>query len=412
MMFTDMREELPGARQGMQNQRSVETSAIANSKAAELQLDSPGWYREMRTLKWVWQGLDPLLLQEVQARIAISANPRTNEKWLDTVIGFRPGNWAYEWSQEAALLLQQAHMRQEQGEQEEARRCYMRASLLYTIASYPHIRGDRLSTDAHVLANKCYCTAAKYTPGHFRVLHIPYHGKTVQCYLHLPHTDSPLPVVIMSGGGDGLQTDFYRAYKAFWEPKGIAMLTLDMPGIGYCQQWDWQQNTAELHVAILDYLRSVPWVDSRRVAMVGMRMGGNSAVRAAYLKPNALKAVVAIGAPLHDALTQSDLMQHLSQMKKDEMACRLGLDSASETLLQAHLATFSLRTQGLLAVRRCKVPMLAITHPRDHLSTERDANLLVQSSLEGEKFLLPRSNLYASIELAHRKTADWVAGYL
>ena len=230
-MLSDMREDLPEVREGMRNQRSVETSAIANSQAANLQLPRSGWYREMRTLKWIWQGLDPLLLQEVQARIAVSSNPRTNPKLLDTVIGFRPGNWSYEWSQEAALFFQQAQMREELGEEEEARRCYMRSSLLYTIASYPHIRGDRLATDAHLLANRSYCAAAKLAPHTLKTLQIPYNGKTLQCYLHLPHTDAPNPVVIISGGGDGLQTDFYRAYRAFFEPKGIAMLTLDMPGI-------------------------------------------------------------------------------------------------------------------------------------------------------------------------------------
>jgi len=412
-MLNDMKEDLPEAREGMRNQRSIETSAIANSRAAQLQLNSPGWYREMRTLKWVWQGLEPLLLQEVQARIAVSSNPRTNDKLLDTVVGFRPGNWTYEWSQEAALLVQQAQLRDELGEQEAARIAYMRASLLYTIASYPHIRGDRLATDAHLLANRCYCNAAKLAPhALLKTIQVPYAGRKLQCYLHLPHTDYPPPVVIVSGGGDGLQTDFYRAYRACFEPKGIAMLTMDMPGIGYCQQWDWNQNTAELHLAVLNHLKSVPWVDDNRIAMLGLRMGGNSAVRTAYLQPDALKAVVAIGAPLHDALTQSDLMAKLSQMKKDELACRLGLDSASESLLQAHLSTFSLRNQGLLAVRRNKVPMLAITHSKDHLSTQRDAELLAKSSMEGSKFLLPRSSLFASIELAYSKAADWIAQYI
>lgn len=409
MMLNDMKDDLPEAREGMRKQQRLETSAIANSKAASLVLEQVGWYREMRTFKWIWQGLDPLLLGEVQARIAASSNPRTNENWLDTVIGFRPGNWAYEWSQEAALLSQLAQQEEAQGAQEAARINYMRASLLYTIASYPHIRGDRLATDAHLLANRCYCMGAKLQPHALKTLQIPYKGKTLQCYLHLPHTDEPLPVVVISGGGDGLQTDFYRAYRAFFEPKGIAMLTLDMPGIGYGQHWEWNQNTAELHVAVLEQLKTVPWVDSRRVAMLGLRMGGNSAVRAAYLKPDALKAVVAIGAPLHDALTRADLMANLSQMKKDELACRLGLDSASEELVQAHLATFSLRQQGLLAVRRCKVPMLAITHPQDPLSTLKDAQMLARSSYAGDKLLLSGSSLFASIEQAYNQAADWIA---
>ena len=36
----------------------------------------------------------------------------------------------------------------------------------------------------------------------------------------------------MCGGLDSLQIDYYSLYERYFAPKGIAMLTLDMPSIG------------------------------------------------------------------------------------------------------------------------------------------------------------------------------------
>ncbi|EPU5981328.1 alpha/beta hydrolase, partial [Vibrio vulnificus] len=56
------------------------------------------WYRNLRRLQWVWQGVDPIEQEQVLARIASSKHSRTDEQWLDTVMGYHSGNWAYEWT--------------------------------------------------------------------------------------------------------------------------------------------------------------------------------------------------------------------------------------------------------------------------------------------------------------------------
>lgn len=59
--------------------------------------DDRRWYRELRRPQWIWQGVEPIELESVLARIANSDKNRTRDEWLDTVSGYHSGNWAYEW---------------------------------------------------------------------------------------------------------------------------------------------------------------------------------------------------------------------------------------------------------------------------------------------------------------------------
>jgi len=55
------------------------------------------WYRVLNDLLWAWRGVDPIEINQVLARIAASDAKRSNSQWLDTVVGYRNGNWIYEW---------------------------------------------------------------------------------------------------------------------------------------------------------------------------------------------------------------------------------------------------------------------------------------------------------------------------
>ncbi|MBW8189627.1 alpha/beta hydrolase [Neiella marina] len=405
----DMKED--GAGKGMQRKQASETSSVANSLAHE-RTAQPGWYRQMQVFKWAWQGLDPLLLQEVQARIAVSTNKRTHDDLIDTVIGYRPGNWNYEWSQEGALRMHDGKAALAAGERDAARKHFLQSCLFYTIAGYPHLRGDMLAEDAHVLANQAYQHAGTLMINPLQTVKVPYQGKELQCYLHLPKSDDPVPLVIMAGGGDSLQSDYFRVFRDYLGPLGIAVLGVDMPGVGYAEHWTLEQDTSALHLQVLQHIKSSPWVNSRKIAMVGMRAGGHAAVRAAYMAPESLAAVVAIGAPVHEAMVDKHLTSKVPQMLLDQWASRLGMDAAYPELMMATVANFSLRRQGLLGVRRTPVPMLALAHPDDDYGTMADASLIASSSERGELKQLKRPTFASSIDTAFATTAKWLTQQL
>ena len=68
----------------------------------------PHWYRMINRLMWIWRGIDPREILDVQARIVMSDAERTDDDLYDTVIGYRGGNWIYEWATQAMVWQQKA----------------------------------------------------------------------------------------------------------------------------------------------------------------------------------------------------------------------------------------------------------------------------------------------------------------
>ena len=82
-----------------------ETSTISNS-AQELDSVtgeqvliegalSKAWYRILRSSFWIWQGADPIELEDVLSHIATGEGERCRPELLDTLRGYGPGNWIY-----------------------------------------------------------------------------------------------------------------------------------------------------------------------------------------------------------------------------------------------------------------------------------------------------------------------------
>lgn len=407
--MNDMREDSPAARLGSRIDRGAETSTIANSKAEEtMPAEKQRWYRDVRMLKWIWLGVDPWLIQEVMARIAASDAPRTHDKLLDTVKGYRPGNWIYEWTQEAAQALQLAKLEESRKNNDTARQHFLEAAVYYAIASFPHLRGDFLAEEAMTQGIVAYRQAGKYFPVPLKTIEVPYQGKKISCGLHLPNTDEPCPVVIVTGGSDALQTDFYRLFETKFSPAGLAMLTVDMPGAGMNDNWNIKEDMTTLHQAVLAHLPEVAWVDHNRVAMLGIRLGGNIATRLAFVAPKSLKAAVNIGGPVHQPFIDPHLRQHISQMLLDQIASRLGMDSAVTDPLLAKLHNFSLVRQGLVGTSRTSVPILAVGHPDDDFCTKSDLERVTQSSKQGELVWLKERSLFNGLEKGFDKAISWL----
>lgn len=400
-----------------------ETSEISNSSPPEPD-DEPvqekpfidgsfyrSWYRLLRRPSWAFQGADPVEVEEVLSRIAVAEGPRTHEEYLDTIKGFIPGNWIYEWSQLAGHYFKQGRDAVAAGEREQALMQLQKAVRYYSIASYPHLKNDELADQAQILGNQAYREAGRLFKVPLKELQVPFHGKYIQGYLHLPTTDRPVPLVMVSGGIDSLQIDFMRFYLKFLEPAGIGMLSLDMPGIGYAENWPLVQDTSRLHQAVLQYLGEVPWVDHQRIAMLGARMAGNIAARLAFVEPFKLRAAVCIGAGVNQVFTQPELFAKCPRMMRDSLANRLGADAAHWEHLHTKCRVFSLKIQGLLGTRT-SVPILSIGHKQDFICPEQDIRALAAASRNGKAIVYDREPLWEVHERSLLETVNWLKQYL
>ena len=400
----------------------LETSEISNSSPVEEQdanLDetfidgsmSSRWYRLLRRPTWAWQGADPVEVEQTLACIAMGKGERTHERYLDTIKGYVPGNWIYEWSLLAGSYFKQGRALAEQGDSAAALKDLLKAVRYYSIASYPHLKNDELADQAQLLCNMAYREAGRLFKVPLKEIQVPFRGKSIQGYLHLPTIDKPVPLVIVSGGIDSLQVDFLSLYLKYLEPNGIGMLSLDMPGIGYAEHWPLVQDTSRLHQAVLNHLSEVAWVDHQRIAMVGFRLAGNVAARLAFIEPFKLRTVICIGAGVNQVFTNQEMFARCPRMMRDGLANRLGADAAQWELLRTKCQVFSLKTQGLLGTRT-SVPILSIGHKKDFICPEQDVRALAAASHNGKAVVFDKQPLLEVYDEALKEMIDWLKKHL
>ncbi|TCT35134.1 esterase FrsA [Providencia alcalifaciens] len=396
--------------------RQVETSTLVSYSSHTLsQLENHSvlsgsshnhWYRTLNRLMWIWRGIDAIEIEEVLSRIAISDAKRSRDEWLDTVIGNRRGNWCFEWSNKA-MRWQQKALEFEKGQ--EACDAWLRAANLYSIAAYPFIKGDELADQAIVLACKAYDSAAKFSQ--YQLKKIPFKvdgGKEVCGFLHIPsNVQGPYPTVMVCGMLDSLQTDYSRYFREYLEPRGIAMLTLDMPSIGYSSKYSLSQETSTLHEQIVRQLDTIPWIDHTRFAITGIRFGANIAVRLAYMCPDKIKAVAVIGPIVHSLLHEEKYQKDIPRMVLDVFASRLGVYQVDGQSLRHELSCYSLRNQGLLG-RRNQVPMMSVCFKNDPYSPKADSDLIARSSMDSHLLTLPSSPILEAFERSMSDTTKWL----
>lgn len=398
----------------------LETSQISNSSPVDPQGKSEdfidgsavrSWYRLLRRPSWAWQGADPVEVEQILARIAMGKGERSHPELLDTIKGYVPGNWVYEWSQQAGAYFKQGRTLVEAGRQAEAIETLLKAVRYYSIASYPHLKHDELADQAQLLGNLAYREAGRLFEVPLKEIQVPFRGKHIQGYLHLPTTDKPVPLVMVSGGIDSLQLDYLNFYRKHLAPNGIGMLSLDMPGIGYAEHWPLVQDTSRLHQAVLQYLAEVAWVDHQRIAMVGFRLAGNVAARLAFIEPFKLRTVVCIGAGVNQCFTDPSLFAKCPRMMRDSLANRLGGDACDWELIRTKSQVFSLKKQGLMSTRT-SVPILSIGHKRDFICPESDIRALAAASHNGKAVVFDKQPLREVYDKALNETVTWLKQHL
>ena len=344
------------------------------------QQDGYKWYRNLRRMQWAWQGLDPIEIEAVLAKIAASKHSRTHDDWLDTVMGYHSGNWTYEWTKLGMLHQKRSHKLKGEAAADEM----FNASLCFSIAGYPHLKNDRLATQAQVLASNAYAEASKKTGYIVKRIEVPYQNKKIVAHLHLTSTEKPQPVVMVSAGLDSLQTDLWSLFRDHLAKKNIAMLTVDMPSIGHNVHWNLTEDSSCLHQVVLNELYSIPWVDHHRVGLIGLRFGGNAMVRLSFMEQDKIKACVSLGAPIHDVLSSPAKLKQMPKMYLDVLASRLGKSAVDINSLAGQLMAWSLKVQGILSNRKTRVPILAMSLENDPVSPFSDNQLVALFSDYGK----------------------------
>jgi pimeloyl-ACP methyl ester carboxylesterase len=107
-------------------------------------------------------------------------------------------------------------------------------------------------------------------------------------------TDHSAPTVLVIGGADTCHEDRFLSQGRYYIDRGYSVALVDLPGQGLVQEQGlhWEPETERPIAAVIDALIARFGVEPRKLALLGMSLGGYFACRAAAHEPR-LAAVIA-----------------------------------------------------------------------------------------------------------------------
>jgi dipeptidyl aminopeptidase/acylaminoacyl peptidase len=257
---------------------------------------------------------------------------------------------------------------------------------------------------AHERAVRCLDDALPYLDPPGRRIEIPFEGAAMVGILRSPAGPGPHPVMIMIPGLDSTKEEL-RSTEALFLGRGIATFSVDGPGQGEAEydlpiRADWEVPGA----SIIDRLSTEDTVDSGRIGVWGVSLGGYYAPRVAS-GDDRVRACVALAGPYSFAAGWDGL----PGLTREAFRVR----SRSADLETARTNAAELTMAGRAGQVTC--PLLAVMGKQDRLIPWQQAQRLVDEAGGPATLLLLEQGNHGCANLApfHRQlTADWAAEQL
>ena len=181
---------------------------------------------------------------------------------------------------------------EKQGHTVAARESYYIASVLYGQAQWPIADHTKQNLELEKRKNHCYAQYAEYADHVVRRAEIPYQGKSLPGWLHLPPTYEPgdkVPCVITVGGMDSTKEICVTLHGDPLLSRGIAVFMFDGPGqysSALREIYVTEDGFYEAGRAIHAWLGEQSEIDTDRLAVRGVSMGAMWATQIATVIPN------------------------------------------------------------------------------------------------------------------------------
>jgi dienelactone hydrolase len=179
-----------------------------------------------------------------------------------------------------------------------ARSAFLRAAMYYDMCLFFVLGTTSRAREADVYAvmQRCWNQASQLFDPPFERVRIPYGRTWMPGYFLRPDT-RPVrrPTVIINNGSDAQNVDLFVYGGAAALERGYNALIFEGPGQGsmlFERQIPFRVDWEHVVTPIVDYLRSRPDVDRRRIATTGWSLCGEAIIRAAAFE-HRLAAVVA-----------------------------------------------------------------------------------------------------------------------
>jgi 2,6-dihydroxypseudooxynicotine hydrolase len=279
-----------------------------------------------------------------------------------------------------------------------------RAGVYYHFGKFLFVHDVAQMKTAHMKAVACRNLALPYIDPPGEHVTIPYEGKALYGILRKPKGVAKPPLLIMAVGLDSAKEET-DAYEQPYLARGIATLVFDGPGQGE-GEYDFSiRGDYEVAVkAVVDHVMTRTDVDTSRIALWGVSLGGYYAPRATAFEKR-IKACIALGGPYHwDGIWPS-----LPELTRE--AFRVRSHSATQEEAQRKAATLSMK--GIAQNITC--PIFVMTGKLDRLVPWQHAERLAGEVKGPATFLLIEDGNHVANNRAYRwraQSADWLAEHL
>jgi pimeloyl-ACP methyl ester carboxylesterase len=206
-------------------------------------------------------------------------------------------SWYNAWNSTAERLRSVAEQSLAQGDKTSARDTYLRCNTYYNMAEfYLHGNPDDPRIDlASGRAVECFNQAGKLFDPPAQQLSIKYENTTLPGYFFRVDTSGKKrPLLIVQTGYDGTQQELYSECAQAALQRGYNVLSFEGPGQGQVlrkQGLHFRPDWEKVVTPVVDYAVSRPDVDSKKITLWGVSMGGYLAARAAAYE-HRLKALI------------------------------------------------------------------------------------------------------------------------
>ncbi len=184
------------------------------------------------------------------------------------------------------------------GERVTARNNYFYAAIHYAASQWPHDENSNKNLMLNASKRECYASYAKYADHHVEAAWVPFQGKALPGWLHLPpgYNGGKLPAVWSIPGMDGFKEANVALYGDRWLSRGIAVLALEGPGQYECAVHGIHvsiPNWAEAAKAVMDWMAARSELDPQRIGIAGNSFGSFFGTLAAAHEPRFRACAVA-----------------------------------------------------------------------------------------------------------------------
>ncbi len=217
-----------------------------------------------------------------------------------------PQSWQSEWQALGDRMEALAHAALSLGRTRTAMRLFFQAGSYFRQSDFFLAGKDPRKRRLFERSRACFLkAAARHVPA-VRTIEVAcgddrYHG-----YFHAPVSarDAPVPAVLMIGGADSLAEELFLLTGPELVNRGAAIMLVDTPGRGSTLRIDGIPARADYEVpvsAAVDHMASLAEVDTARMGVLGISLGGYYGPRAAAFEKR-FKAM-ALWCGCYDVLT-------------------------------------------------------------------------------------------------------------